>query len=179
LHRKQPTVLETCFGNLNKLRVHRPGCQPIASTGFPPVIHNKESGFCVGSGLRPGQSRRTRLLLLPHSITRQLFAHATERIFQIDFIRNQCQNSAQADAEDIPLIKDHVGGSAKNAKSLRGTLSPNRTPWPGLNYQENLYLFVRCRTLTRVSKSIRLATHCSRRVHLYQTDYGSANKKFR
>ena len=38
----RPTVLETCFGNLCKLRVRCPGCQPIAFTGFPPVMHNEE-----------------------------------------------------------------------------------------------------------------------------------------
>jgi hypothetical protein len=97
---------------------------------------------------------------------RAYFTHATERIFRSTLSTNQCQNSARADAEDIPLIKDHFGGLAKNAKALRGTLSPNRTPWPGLNYQENLYLVIRCRTPTRVSTSVRLATHCSRRVYL-------------
>jgi hypothetical protein len=49
------------FGNLCKLRVHRLDCQPIASTGFPPVIHKEEPGgsrtdfvgLVIPKGLQP------------------------------------------------------------------------------------------------------------------------------
>jgi hypothetical protein len=39
------------------------------------------------------------------------YAHATERIFHFDLNAKTSANSARADAEDIPLIKDHFGGS--------------------------------------------------------------------
>jgi hypothetical protein len=41
----------------------------------------------------------------------RFYAHATERIFHFDLNAKTSANSARADAEDIPLEKDHFGGS--------------------------------------------------------------------
>ena len=68
--------------------------------------------------------------------------------------------------KSISLKKDHLEVLAHvrleslTYRTLRGTLSPNEAPWPGLDIL--LYL-IRCRTSDEsFTQYARLATHCSR-----------------
>ena len=78
-------------------------------------------------------------------------------------LRGPMPNRQQAAAEEDSFEKRSLGGSCDNAKTLRGTLSPNEAPWPGLICRISLYLDIRCRTSDEsFTKYARLATRCSR-----------------
>jgi hypothetical protein len=63
----------------------------------------------------------------PNSGLTQELWRATELVFRLD----GGAFPARAEAEVSRLVKDRLEVLAKNAKTLRGTLSPNETPWPG------------------------------------------------
>src|SRR5207237_8842119 len=80
-------------------------CQLIVYTGFPPVLHKR--------GARPSAPIQP----LASSVYAQ-----QNVIFRL---RGPMPNRQQAAAEEDSFEKRSLGGSCDNAKTLRGTLSPN------------------------------------------------------
>jgi len=143
-----------------KVTCSRLRCQPIVPTGFPPVLHMSESSL-----LRKHRAS--------HPAAEALL-RAIERVFRLEKpcagIKNRAF-SARAEAEAGNLVKDRLEVLAKNAKTLRGSLSPNENPVAGVNCRGFMLCLIRCRTSDESCGQIALlATHCSRRILLYQTD---------
>jgi hypothetical protein len=112
-------------------------CQLIVPTGFPPVLHSEELN---PSGLQSAfRFKRARLQSCRPSQNSigfsrwELCLRATERFFRS---QGPMQNRQQAAAEEDSFKKRSLGGSCDNAKTLRGTLSPNaglvERPIPGI-----------------------------------------------
>ena len=141
-----------CPRNSFKLQVPPSPCQPIVPTGFPPVFHNR-------GATTEGPNLGTIAEL--HARSRTAFRVQTHAF------------SARAKAEAGSLKKDLVEVRATNAKTLRGTLSPNENPVAGAVQVFPVFKFDAGRA-TRVAKNARLATHCSRRNCLYQMNAGNA-----
>ena len=99
-----------CPRNSFKLQVPPSPCQPVVLTGFPPVFHNRGA---TTVGLQWGTVAEL------HTRSRTLFRVQTHAF------------SARAKAEAGSLKKDLVEVRATNAKTLRGTLSPNENPVAG------------------------------------------------
>ena len=99
-----------CPRNSFKLQVPPSNCQPVVPTGFPPVFHNRGSYY--------GRLPLGTIAEL-HTRSRTAFRAQTHAF------------SARAKAEAGSLKKDLVEVRATNAKTLRGTLSPNENPVAG------------------------------------------------
>ncbi len=100
-----------------------PTCQPIVPTGFPPVLHNSGSST-AGKIIHKGSS-----------------GYATERNLRssgapcFGTTSSETYFGNPAEAEVSKLRKRSCGGSCENAKTLRGSLSPNDNPVAGANFR--------------------------------------------
>ena len=91
----------------------QPTCQPIVPTGFPPVLH------------KPGSSTAWKSFTKGALGTRQNATSAHKG----PMFRHIFGNPAEAEVSK--LGKRSCGGSCENAKTLRGSLSPNDNPVAG------------------------------------------------
>ena len=124
-----PSVLET-------LKATGSGacCQPIVPTGFPPFMHI----FLGTLGSSTGLPSFVCLGVLRGESTTTKWARA-KRDRELFYAQQNAASACEAapfrhqpKRKSTNLIKDLVEVLAKNAKTLRGSLSPNETPWPGL-----------------------------------------------
>jgi hypothetical protein len=133
LHRHKPA----CPRNLYKLRVLRGNCQPVAITGFPPVFHSRGALrfyiWAVPMWDRVSDPVRSSKARLSGAVsTRQnasssrLVAHRTMPF------RHKPRRKTISLIKDHLEVLAHVRLESLTYRTLRGTLSPNEAPWPGL-----------------------------------------------
>jgi len=144
LHRHKPA----CPRNLYKLRVLRGNCQPVAITGFPPVFHSRGAPALAGKD-HPSKPLSFRAAHSRACATRACRGTCFTCLRLIFGTRQNASSSRLVAHRTMPfrhkprrktisLIKDHLEVLAHvrleslTYRTLRGTLSPNEAPWPGL-----------------------------------------------
>lgn len=129
-----------CPRNSKKLNVLSSACQPIGLTGFPPVLHSGEFDTVGGQKCPPCTARGTLLSAIEHGFRLGI---------AVPFGTRRSGSSH--------LEKDLVEVPAKNAKTLRGSLSPNDNPVAGANFRGlKLCSQIDAGHATRDAKTIRL-----------------------
>ena len=127
-----------CPRNLSNITRRVAGCQPIVPTGFPPDLHIGELPPKRAELRSAGWPRAAvPTWALPHgsfleTATRVVRPKprkpkAADRSVRATQIRRATQET-----EEFKLEKRSLGGYCDERSTLRGTLSPNETPWPGL-----------------------------------------------
>jgi hypothetical protein len=145
-----------CPRNLLNLSRCVAACQPAVPTGFPPVIHIRE--------LPPGIGAKPPSQIGSFSNTQRDASSANRR---------------KPKRKISNLKKDHLEVCATNAKTLRGTLSPNQNPVAGANFRVSISLGTSLDAgPSREFQNIRLATHCSR-PHFYSRQTGFTQGQYR
>jgi hypothetical protein len=136
VHRDNPV----CPRNLSNLSRWLVDCQPVVPTGFPPDLHSGEQLAVRGQQCpRHSLLARDRMHLPPKRPRR--FRRTPRR-------------------KNSNLGKDHLEVLATNAKTLRGTLSPNVNSVAGVDFQRYFSLCnFRCRTSDESCGINRPASH--------------------
>jgi hypothetical protein len=163
---RNPSVLETL-----KVTGSGACCQPIVPTGFPPFMHILLGilGSSTVSFLRvascplwfvdlPPRTQRCNerrsgfpsCSFVPFVVvdlpprTQTYTKRDRELFYAQQNAASACEAAPfrhQPKRKSANLIKDLVKVLATNAKTLRGSLSPNETPWPGLISGFTCFLF--------------------------------------
>ena len=110
-----------CPRNSKKLNVLSSACQPIGLTGFPPVLHRGELDTAGGRKCPPCTARGALLSAIEHGFRLGLLCLFGRR--------RSGSSHLEKDLAEVP---------AKNAKTLRGSLSPNDNPVAGANFRGSI-----------------------------------------
>jgi hypothetical protein len=134
----RPPQTQTCLSSkLVQTTRSRGHCQPVAITGFPPVFHSRGALrfyiWAVPMWDRvsdPVRSSKARLAgavsTRQNASSSRLVAHRTMPF------RHKPRRKTISLIKDHLEVLAHVRLESLTYRTLRGTLSPNEAPWPGL-----------------------------------------------